>query len=90
MGLEYDGTDAQNLENVNEGFGQTHRFKLMTDDSVRDYTGEENFRKGVHGGRGSRGDRGGRGGGHAGRATGRLGQGSHGKAKGYSSPSILK
>lgn len=77
--MNYDGTDAQNLEDVNEGLGQTHRFKLMTDDSVRDYTGEENFRKGGHGGRSGRGDRGGRGGSNAGQATGRVGRG---KAKG--------
>ena len=77
--LQDDGTDAQNLQAVNEGLGQTHRARLMTDDSVRDYTGEESFRGGRRGGRGSRGDRGGRGGGLAGRATGR---GGGGKAKG--------
>lgn len=76
--LQDDGTDAQNLQAVNEGLGQTHRAKLMSDDSIRDYTGEETFRRGRDI-RGSRGDRSGRGGGHVGRVTGR---GGRGKAKG--------
>lgn len=77
--LQDDGTDTQNLRAVNEGLGQTHRARLMSDDSVRDYTGEENFCGGGRSGRGDRGDRGGRGGGNAGRTTGR---GGRGKAKG--------
>ena len=77
--LEDDGTDVQNLQAVNEGLGQTHRARLMRDDSVRDYTGEENFRKGNRDNRGGHGDRGGRGGGRVGRLTDR---GERGKAKG--------
>ncbi len=74
--LHDDGTDAQNLQAVNEGLGQTHRAKLMNDDSVRDYTGEESFQGG---GRSGRGGRGGRGAGQAGRAAAR---GGGGKVKG--------
>lgn len=76
--LQDDGTDSQYLQDVNEGMGQTHRAKLMNDASVREYTGEENFRGGGRGGRvgrGGRGDHGGRGRGHAGRVTGRGGGG---------------
>ena len=79
--LHNDGTDAQNLQAVNEGLGQTHRARLMNDDSVRDYTGEEILRggRGGRGGRVGRGDHGSRGGGNSGQATGRAGRG---KAKG--------
>lgn len=83
--LKDDGTDSQNLKVVNEGLGQTHRAKLMSDDSVRDYTGEENFREGNRSVKGGRGDHGGRGGGNAGQARGR---GGVGKAKGYLSRSM--
>lgn len=85
--LQDDGSDSQNQQDVNEGMGQTHRAKLMNDASVRDYTGEENFRGGGRGGRGGRGDHGGRGGGYAGRVTGR---GGGGRANGYLSRSIFK
>lgn len=77
--LKDDGTNLQNPRNVNEGMGQTHRAKLMYDDSVREYTGEANFREGGRGGRGGRGDCGRRRGGNAGRVTRR---GGGGKAKG--------
>ena len=79
--LQDDGTDSQKLRDVNEGLGQTHRAKLMYDDSVREYSSESSFRGGRGGiaGRGDYGGRGGRGGGNAGRATGR---GGRGKAKG--------
>lgn len=76
--LQDDGTDAQNLQAVNEGLGQTHRAKLMSDDSIRDYTGEEKFRRGRDT-KGSRGNHIGRGGDNVRRATG---HGGRGKAKG--------
>ena len=60
--LQDDGTDSQKLQDVNEGMGQTHRAKLMGDDSVRKYTGESNTRGGSRGGRSGHGDHGGRGG----------------------------
>ena len=62
--LQDDGTDSQKLQIVNEGMGQTHRAKLMEDDSVREYTGEPHVR-------GARGGKSGRGSGIAGRAGGR-------------------
>lgn len=68
--LHHDGTVTQNLGDVNEGNGQTHREKLMGNDSIREYNGEANFRGGGHGGRG---------GGILSRVTGRS---SGGKAKG--------
>ncbi len=77
--LQDDGTESQNLQDVNEGLGQTHRARLMLDNSIREYTGESSFRGRDRGGRGGRGDHGGRGGGNAGRITDR---GSRGKAKG--------
>ena len=77
-GLQDDGTDAQNLQAVNEGLGQTHRAKLMSDDSIRKYTGEENFRRRGHDFGSGRADRGARGGGNVGRAI----RGGGGKAKG--------
>ena len=33
--LQDDGTESQKLQDVNEGMGQTHRAKLMEDDSIR-------------------------------------------------------
>ena len=50
--LHDDGTESQKLQDVNEGMGQTHRAKLMEDDSIRMYMGELNTR----GARGARGD----------------------------------
>lgn len=52
--LHDDGTDSQNLQDVNEGKGQTHRAKLMQDESIRGYTGESSFRGGARGGRDGR------------------------------------
>lgn len=78
-GLQDDGTDAQNLQAVNEGLGQTHRAKLMSDDSIRNYTGEENFRRRGYDIRGGHADRGARGSGNVGRA---LSRGGGGKARG--------
>ena len=49
--LQKDGTESQKLRDVNEGMGQTHRAKLMADDSIRMYTSEPNIR-GARGGRG--------------------------------------
>ena len=77
--LQDDGTDLQNLQDVNEGLGQTHRARLMRDSSTREPMGESKFR-GERGGKISRGDHGGRGGGYVGRFTNR---GSKAKAKGY-------
>ena len=76
--LQDDGTDLQNLRDVNEGLGQTHRARLMRDGSTRESTAESNL-QGERGGTNSRGDRGGRGGGSFGRFKDR---GSRGKAKG--------
>ena len=76
--LQYDGTDAQNLKAVNEGLGQTHRARLMRDDSVRDYTGDENFGGSIRRGKGGRAEHGSRGSGNAGRPTV---QGGAGKTK---------
>lgn len=78
-GLQDDGTDAQNLQAVNEGLGQTHRAKLMNDDSIRNYIGEANFRSRGRDYRVGRADHGARGGGNVGRATG---QGEGGRARG--------
>ena len=50
--LQKDGTESQKLRDVNEGMGQTHRAKLMEDESVRMYTSESNIR-GARGGRDS-------------------------------------
>jgi len=56
--LADDGT-AENVLELNEGLGQTHRQRLQEDDSIRRYTGEE-FNRGGHfrGGRDGRGGRG--------------------------------
>ena len=62
--LHDDGTESQKLQDVNEGMGQTHRAKLMEDNSAREYTGESDVR----------GARGGRVGDNAGRVTRRSGR----------------
>lgn len=77
--LQNDGSDSQNLRDVNEGKGQTHRAKLMSNESVREYTDEANFRGGGRAGKSGRGGHGGRGSSDAGRVTG---GGGKGKAKG--------
>ena len=52
--LEKDGT-AEDVIEVNEGLGQTHRQRLQEDDRVRDYTGEPPHRGGYFSsGRGGR------------------------------------
>ena len=45
--IQDDGSASPgDLSSVNEGLGQTHRAKLMEDDSVRAYTGESTYRRG--------------------------------------------
>ena len=82
MLLQDDGTDVQNLQAVNEGLGQTHRAKLMSNDIVRDHMGEKDFPSGVRGGRAGRGDPGHHGGRSGSDARKIPGRGGGGKAKG--------
>lgn len=76
--LKGDGTADDSLDSMNDG--QTHREKLMSDPSVRDYKeGSEDFGHGSHGRHGAAdrsrgGGRGGRGGGHMGSRAGRAGR----------------
>ena len=70
--IEDDGTNTEKLGDVNEGLGQTHRIRLLQDQSVRDYSGEEEDHRGGHGRRSRRSGLGdGRGGGNIGRAAAR-------------------
>ncbi len=81
MQLEHDGTAESSLDTMNDG--QTHRAKLMSDPSVRDYKEDSGFLSGS-----SRGRFGGtlnrpRGGGRGGRGGGQIGNrpGRHGPAR---------
>ena len=62
--LQDDGADSQNLRDVNEGLGQTHRARLMCDDGVRDHASESITRTRDCGGRSGREDNCDRGGGN--------------------------